>query len=267
MQPTNKFLYLITREENFKKFDWKSWKNFCFQFLGGKKLPIFIKLTKNLMCFTFQNFKLFFFIFSGHGIEFCLNFRAFFYLIIPAVLVKMAARHNWRGVYSDLFPHCVTLSWWQLTLIYAQGMWTLIVVYHEKFKKPSIGTRQIRYWPYYFLFVAVSLQFGVQSRINYLMEYRFCFEMLLRPNKCITFSMYKIWANISWMINLPIGAKTREKIKNSKFFKLWEKILSPKNSVQRKSPYAPKFPLRRWYLSQVDWYHQVLTEKSKLITK
>lgn len=58
---------------------------------------------------------------TGHGVEFCLNFRAFFYLIIPAVLLKMAARHNWRGIYTDLIPHCVTLSWWQLTLIYAQG--------------------------------------------------------------------------------------------------------------------------------------------------
>ncbi|XP_065222857.1 wolframin [Planococcus citri] len=56
----------------------------------------------------------------GNGVEFCLNFRAIFYLIIPAVLLKMAARHNWRGIYTDFIPHCVTLSWWQLTLIYAQ---------------------------------------------------------------------------------------------------------------------------------------------------
>lgn len=58
----------------------------------------------------------------GHGIEFCLNFRVFFYLLIPTVLLKMAARYNWRGIYTDLIPHCVTLAWWQLTLIYAQGM-------------------------------------------------------------------------------------------------------------------------------------------------
>ena len=167
-------------------------KNF-FPIIRRKKVTHFHKTEKKSD--VFYTTRLETFIFSGHGIEFCLNFRAFFYLIIPAVLVKMAARHNWRGVYSDLFPHCVTLSWWQLTLIYAQGMWTLIVVYHEKFKKPSVGTRQIRCWPYYFLFVAVSLQFEVQSWISYLLEYRFCFEMLLRPNKCITFpcSKYELY--------------------------------------------------------------------------
>lgn len=72
-----------------------------------------------------------FLLLSGHGIEFCLNFRAFFYLLIPAVLLKMAARHNWRGIYSDLIPHCVTLSWWQLTLIYAQGTRSIQLFYDE----------------------------------------------------------------------------------------------------------------------------------------
>lgn len=57
----------------------------------------------------------------GNGIEFCLNFRAVFYLLIPAVFAKMAARDNWRGTYKTLIPHCVTLSWWQIAILSSQG--------------------------------------------------------------------------------------------------------------------------------------------------
>lgn len=57
----------------------------------------------------------------GNGIEFCLNFRAVFYLLIPAVFAKMAARDSWRGTYRTLIPHCVTLSWWQIAIFSSQG--------------------------------------------------------------------------------------------------------------------------------------------------
>ena len=57
----------------------------------------------------------------GNGVEFCLNFRAVFYLLIPAVFAKIAARDNWRGTYKTLIPHCVTLSWWQMAVISSQG--------------------------------------------------------------------------------------------------------------------------------------------------
>lgn len=57
----------------------------------------------------------------GNGIEFCLNFRAVFYFLIPAVFAKMAARDSWRGTYRTLIPHCVTLSWWQIAIFSSQG--------------------------------------------------------------------------------------------------------------------------------------------------
>lgn len=57
----------------------------------------------------------------GNGVEFCLNFRALFYLVIPAVLLKMAARDNWKGSYMTLIPHCVCLAWWQIAVISSQG--------------------------------------------------------------------------------------------------------------------------------------------------
>lgn len=56
----------------------------------------------------------------GNGVEFCFNFRAVFYLVIPGVFVRMAARDGWRGIYTTLFPHCVTLSWWQLAVLASQ---------------------------------------------------------------------------------------------------------------------------------------------------
>lgn len=57
----------------------------------------------------------------GNGIEFCLNCRAVFYLLIPAVFAKIAARDGWRGTYKTLIPHCVTLSWWQIAILSSQG--------------------------------------------------------------------------------------------------------------------------------------------------
>ncbi|KAK6618673.1 hypothetical protein RUM43_013064 [Polyplax serrata] len=57
----------------------------------------------------------------GNGVEFCLNFRGFFYLLIPGIFFKMASRDNWRGTYKVLIPHCVTLSWWQIAIFCCKG--------------------------------------------------------------------------------------------------------------------------------------------------
>lgn len=80
---------------------------------------LFISFRKN-------NFQTKYVYLLGNGVEFCLNFRALFYLILPAIMVKMAARNNWRGVYTDLIPHCMTLSWWQMALVASQG--TLYII-------------------------------------------------------------------------------------------------------------------------------------------
>ncbi|XP_063922016.1 wolframin isoform X1 [Zophobas morio] len=57
----------------------------------------------------------------GNGIEFCINFRLLLYLCIPLLLVRIASRHNWKGTYQVLIPHCVTLSWLQICIISSQG--------------------------------------------------------------------------------------------------------------------------------------------------
>lgn len=56
----------------------------------------------------------------GNGIEFCLNCRALLYLLIPGVLLMLARRRNWHGIYQFLIPHCVTLSWLQICIISSQ---------------------------------------------------------------------------------------------------------------------------------------------------
>lgn len=56
----------------------------------------------------------------GNGIEFCLNCRTLFYLLIPGILTQLAKRHNWHGTYRYLIPHCVTLSWLQISLNVSQ---------------------------------------------------------------------------------------------------------------------------------------------------
>lgn len=57
----------------------------------------------------------------GNGIEFCLNFRVVFYVLMPLVFLKIASRDKWHGTYKTLIPHCVTLSWWQIAILSSQG--------------------------------------------------------------------------------------------------------------------------------------------------
>lgn len=56
----------------------------------------------------------------GNGIEFCLNCRTLFYLLIPGCLLLLAYRRNWHGIYQYLIPHCVTISWLQICIISSQ---------------------------------------------------------------------------------------------------------------------------------------------------
>ncbi|XP_022210632.2 wolframin [Drosophila obscura] len=57
----------------------------------------------------------------GNGIEFCLNCRTALYLLIPVLLVIMAKRSRWHGVYTHLIPHCVTLCWLQVCIATSQS--------------------------------------------------------------------------------------------------------------------------------------------------
>lgn len=57
----------------------------------------------------------------GNGIEFCFNCRALLYLLIPGLLILLAHRKNWHGIYQYLIPHCVTLSWLQICIISSQS--------------------------------------------------------------------------------------------------------------------------------------------------
>lgn len=60
----------------------------------------------------------------GNGIEFCLNARVFFSLLIPVIVLSMARRSNWQGFFKYALPHCVTLSWLQMFVISSQGCTT-----------------------------------------------------------------------------------------------------------------------------------------------
>lgn len=57
----------------------------------------------------------------GNGVEFCLNSRVLFYLMIPGILIFMARRERWHGSYKYAIPHCVVLSWLQIFIINSQG--------------------------------------------------------------------------------------------------------------------------------------------------
>lgn len=64
----------------------------------------------------------------GNGVEFCFNCRALLYLLIPGLLLTLARRHNWHGIYQCVIPHCVTLSWLQICIINAQAATLFAVV-------------------------------------------------------------------------------------------------------------------------------------------
>lgn len=60
----------------------------------------------------------------GNSIEFCLNARMFFSLLIPTILFLMAKRGNWEGFFKYTLPHCVTLSWLQMFIMCSHGCTT-----------------------------------------------------------------------------------------------------------------------------------------------
>lgn len=60
----------------------------------------------------------------GNSIEFCVNSRVFFSLIIPVILICMAKRSNWQGFFKFTLPHCVTLSWLQMFIMCSHGCTT-----------------------------------------------------------------------------------------------------------------------------------------------
>ncbi|XP_026754284.2 wolframin [Galleria mellonella] len=60
----------------------------------------------------------------GNSIEFCLNARVFFSLLIPMILVVMARRSGWQGFFKCAVPHCVTLSWLQMFITCSHGCTT-----------------------------------------------------------------------------------------------------------------------------------------------
>ncbi|KOB73743.1 Wolfram syndrome 1 [Operophtera brumata] len=57
----------------------------------------------------------------GNSIEFCVNSRVVFSLLIPVILVVMAKRSNWQGFFKFTLPHCVTLSWLQMFIMCSHG--------------------------------------------------------------------------------------------------------------------------------------------------
>ncbi|XP_041985353.1 wolframin isoform X2 [Aricia agestis] len=60
----------------------------------------------------------------GNSIEFCLNARFFFSLLIPVILIIMTRRNNWQGFLKYTLPHCVTLSWLQMFITCSHGCTT-----------------------------------------------------------------------------------------------------------------------------------------------
>lgn len=60
----------------------------------------------------------------GNSIEFCLNARVFFSLLIPVIIFLMAKRSDWQGFFKYALPHCVTLSWLQMFIMCSHGCTT-----------------------------------------------------------------------------------------------------------------------------------------------
>lgn len=49
-----------------------------------------------------------------YGLELDISLPSFLHVLILILLIIMAGRHSWRGIYKVLIPHLVCLLWWQL---------------------------------------------------------------------------------------------------------------------------------------------------------
>ncbi|XP_048585074.1 wolframin isoform X2 [Nematostella vectensis] len=59
-----------------------------------------------------------------YGMELHIGLPSILHVVILAMLVVMAGRHSWKGVYKVVIPHLVCLMWWQLfTILFDHTTW------------------------------------------------------------------------------------------------------------------------------------------------
>lgn len=49
-----------------------------------------------------------------YGLEIEISLPSLLHVLILVLLIIMAGRHSWHGIYKVLIPHLVCLLWWQL---------------------------------------------------------------------------------------------------------------------------------------------------------
>ena len=83
--------------------------------IGGRQVSSSAPRATFITCMYFV---IFFFSFSAvplhYGLEFDISLPSILQVVFFVLLLIMAGRHSWRGMYKVLIPYLVCLLWWQL---------------------------------------------------------------------------------------------------------------------------------------------------------
>lgn len=122
------------------------------------------------------------------------NIRIVMYCVTVILLFCMARRYKWNGTYTDLMPHCLVLSWWQLTLLFSRdASWYVFV------RVMLIMASAVLFLP---LTILLIILFPIYSAIEYIKFYEnnvavvlSCIVVIISPLLSLRYnrSRYRSW--------------------------------------------------------------------------
>lgn len=109
------------------------------------------------------------------GLELDFSLPSLLHVVIFVLLIIMAGRHSWRGIYKVLIPHVVCLLWWQLftelfhftswsSLLRATVGWVIFVTMLPMLFLFTIGLT-LAYFLQWFMTLDVALKLAVTAAI------------------------------------------------------------------------------------------------------
>lgn len=127
-----------------------------------------------------------------HGLELDISLPSLLHMLILVLLIIMAGRHSWRGIYKVLIPHLVCLLWWQLftelfrftswsSLLRATVGWVILITMLPLLFLFTIGLA-LAYLLQWFITLDVALKLAVTALIVAVSSALFYYSKLEIPH-------------------------------------------------------------------------------------
>lgn len=201
----------------------------------------------------------------GNSVEFCLNARVFFSLLIPLILIVMAKRRNWEGFLKYTLPHCVALSWLQMFIMCSQGCTTyglirgtlalvcsflfLPLIGFATVSLPIMACLQCISLPRVFYVLVLVVGFGISMGVTCVLAKSEVTKKFVTPLQLITGIITLIYFGNQFIINLQ-----DEGLPNV----LVDLIVEEKSSIKTllKNEFMTDYEDNTFHINWEDYYNQ-----------